>query len=69
MNIFIYYGVIMGSDSKKDKKRKAHLVPFEVVFPEFYGEEVDKEWEKDKQKPQVPVEKRKKPKASFRWKQ
>lgn len=51
----------------KKKKKKAHLIPHEQVFPQFYGPRADKDWEEAEEQEKRPVEKRKKPKKSFKY--
>jgi len=51
---------------KGGEKKKRHIIPFEVVFPQFYGETADEEWEEKEKESKRPIERRKKPRKSFR---
>jgi len=48
------------------KKKKAHLIPHEEVFPQFYGPEADAEWDEAEKRDKRPIERRRKPKKKFR---
>lgn len=50
----------------KPKKKKRHIIPFERVFPQIYGEAADEEWDRKEKEFKRPIELRKKPKKSFR---
>jgi len=50
----------------KKKKKKAHLVPYEVVFPQFYGPQAEEEWNEAEERDKRPIERRRKPKKKFR---
>jgi len=52
---------------KRGKEKKKHIIPYERVFPQFYGEAADEEWESKEKESKRPIERRKKPKKSFRW--